>query len=156
MRSFTLVSAFLLLWATTVLAQDPQTTYCTFADSNEVSVQYNSAVKEQPRNGKVWSPGVTLFVQTPLVIGGSEVGLGAYSVHLIPDKKAWTIVVNKNVTPGTPYNPAQDVAHAPMEIGEIPEAVKTLQLSFGHMAPKQCTLRVYYQKIGAFADFMEK
>jgi hypothetical protein len=60
------------------------------------------------------------------------------------------------VTAGAPYNSAQDVAHAPMEIGEIPEPTKQLQLSFAHMAPKQCSLRVYYQKTGAFVDFMEQ
>jgi hypothetical protein len=43
-----------------------------------------------------------------------------------------------------------------MDIGEIPDPVKQLQLSFAHMSPKQCSLRVYYQKTGAFVDFMEK
>ena len=64
--------------------------------------------------------------------------------------------MNKNVTAGAAYNSAQDVAHAQMEVGEIPEPTKQLQLSFAHMAPKQCSLRVYYQKNGAFVDFIEK
>lgn len=138
------------------LAQDTQTTYCSFEDGNEVSVQYNPVVKEQPHNGRVWSPGITLFVQTPLTLGGSTIGLGAYSIHLIPDRRNWTLIVNKGVTAGAAYDPSQDVARSPMEVGEIPEAVKTLQLSFAHMAAKQCSLRVYYQKTGAFAEFMEK
>src|SRR2546425_523437 len=40
--------------------------------------------------------------------------------------------------------------------GEIPDPVKQLQLSFAHMSPKQCSLRVYYAKTGAFTDFLEK
>ncbi|MBV9183106.1 MAG: DUF2911 domain-containing protein [Acidobacteria bacterium] len=135
---------------------DNQTTYCTFDDGNQVSVQYNAGAKDPPRNGRVWSPGITLFVQTPLTLGGREIALGAYSVHLIPEKKNWTLIVNKGVSAGASYNAAEDVARSPMEIGEIPEAVKNLQLTFAHMAAKQCSLQVYYQKTGAFAEFTEK
>ena len=149
------VALFLLIPAAAAFGQDAQT-YCNFADGNQVTIQYHPTVKEEPRNGRVWAPGITLYVQTPLTLGGSEIPLGAYTIYLTPEKKAWTIMVNKNVTAGAAYNSAQDVAHAPMEVGEIPEPTKQLQLSFAHMAPKQCSLRVYYQKTGAFVDFMEQ
>ena len=156
MRTLTLSVGFMILFAANGFAQDPQSTYCNFDDGNQVTAQYTPAVKEQPRNGRVWAPGITLYVQTPLMLGNSEIGLGAYTVYIIPDKKNWTIIVNKNVTAGAAYDSAQDVARAKMDVGELPQPVKTLQLSFGHMAPKQCSLRVYYQKDGAFVDFMEK
>ena len=156
MRMLTSLLAFLTVLAAGSLAQDSQTTFCDFDDGNQISIQYNPTVKDQPRNGKVWSPGITMFVQTPLTFGGSPIGLGAYSIHLIPDHKNWTLIVNKGVTAGAAYNSAQDIARGSMDIGEIPEPMKSLQLSFAHMAPKQCSLRVYYQKTGAFADFMEK
>ena len=151
------VLLFLLVTAlsTSVFAQNAQT-YCNFEDGNQVTIQYNPTVKEEPHNGRVWAPGITLYVQVPLTVGGAEIPLGAYSIYLIPEKKQWTLIVNKNVTAGATYNSAQDVARAPMETGEIPEPTKQLQLSFAHMAPKQCSLRVYYQKTGAFGDFMEK
>lgn len=156
MRALIAVFAVVTAMSTGALAQDPQSTYCNFDDGNQVSIQYNATVKEAPRNGRVWSPGAVLYVQTPLTLGNSTINLGAYSLYFIPDKKNWTIIVNKNVTAGAAYNSADDVARATMELGELPEPVKTLQLSFGHMAPKQCSLRVYYQKVGAFTDFMEK
>jgi Protein of unknown function (DUF2911) len=156
MGTLTSLCVLLTTYAISAVAQDTQTTYCDFEDGNQISVQYNPTVKEQPRNGRVWSPGITMFVQTPITLGGSTIGLGAYSIHLIPDKKNWTVIVNKGVTSGAAYNPAQDVARGPMEIGEIPEPTKTLQLSFAHMAAKECSLRVYYQKTGAFGEFMEK
>jgi hypothetical protein len=31
-----------------------------------------------------------------------------------------------------------------------------LQLAFAHMAPKDCNLRVYYQKTGAFVELLQK
>jgi hypothetical protein len=149
------IGLFVIASAANVFAQDAQT-YCNFTDGNQVTIQYHPTVKEEPRNGRVWSPGITLYVQTPLTLGGREIPLGAYTIYLTPDRKNWTITVNKNVTAGAAYNSAQDVAHAPMEVGEIPEPTKQLQLSFAHMAPKQCSLRVYYQKTGAFVDFMEE
>ncbi|MBV9340259.1 MAG: DUF2911 domain-containing protein [Acidobacteria bacterium] len=156
MRTLSSLAALMIIAGANVLAEDAQSTYCTFDDNNDVTMQYYSRPKETPRNGRVWSPGITLYVQTPLVLGNSEIGLGAYSVHLIPDRKNWTIIVNKGVTAGASYNPAQDVARAPMEIGEIPDPVDILQLAFAHLAAKKCGLRVYYQKVGAFVDFAEK
>jgi hypothetical protein len=156
MRTLIALVAPILLLVASAAAQDAQNAFCNFDDDNQVSIQYSPTVKDPPKNGKVWSPGVTLYVQTPLTLGNSTLGLGAYSVHFVPDKKNWTIVVNKNVTAGAAYDSAQDVARAPMEVGELPTVQKNLQLAFGHMAPKHCSLRVYYQKTGAFAEFMEK
>jgi len=156
MRTLTSLAGLIFLFSAVSLAQDSQTTYCDFADGNEVSIRYNTTIKDDPRNGRVWSPGITLFVQVPLTLGGREIPLGAYTVHIIPDRKNWTLIVSKNVTSGAQYNTADDVARAPMEVGEIPEPTKQLQLAFAHMSPKQCSLRVYYQKTGAFVDFMEK
>ena len=156
MRMLASILAMLFLLAADGLAQDDQTTYCTFDDGNQVSIQYRPSVKDPPRNGRVWSPGITMFVQTPLTLGGREIPLAAYSVHLIPDRKNWTLIVNKGVGAGASYNAAEDVARAPMELGEIPEPVKNLQLTFAHMGAKQCSLQIYYQKTGAFAEFREK
>ena len=156
MRTLIALVALIPLFVVSAGAQEAQSAFCNFDDDNQVSIQYKANVTEAPRNGKVWSPGITLYVQTPLTLGNSTLGLGAYSVHFVPDKKSWTIVVNKNVTAGAAYDSSQDVARAPMEIGELPAAQKNLQLAFGHMAPKHCSLRVYYQKTGAFAEFMEK
>ena len=156
MRMLLLLLAGVFACSASGLAQDTQNTYCDFDDGNQVNVQYSPTVKEQPRNGRVWAPGITLYVQTPLTLGGTTIGLGAYSVYLIPGGKNWTLIVNKNVTAGAAYNSADDVARGSMDIGEIPQPVKTLQLSFGHMGPKKCSLQVYYQKVGAFTDFLEK
>jgi hypothetical protein len=153
--STSLVLFIILALSVSVFGQDAQT-FCNFDDGNQVTIQYQPNVKEEAHNGRVWAPGITMYVQVPLMLGNTEIPLGAYSIFLIPEKKDWTIIVSKNVTAGAPYNSAQDVAKAPMEIGELPEPTKQLQLSFAHMGPKQCNLRVYYQKTGAFVDFLEK
>ena len=98
MRTYTALAGLVSLFSVAAVAQDIKSAYCNFDDDNQVTIQYNPIVKDPPRNGKVWSPGVTLYVETPLTLGSSTLALGAYSLHFIPDKKNWTLIVNKNVT----------------------------------------------------------
>ena len=137
----------------------PGSAFCTFDDGKEVSVRYNPVVKDEPHNGRVWLPGgysITLFTQAPLALNNSPIAIGAYSVYVIPDKKEWTLIVNKNVTEGAPYNDRDDVARSPMELGEVDSPPKTLKVSLAHSGSTKCGIRLYYGKVGAFADFAEQ
>jgi hypothetical protein len=135
---------------------------CDFTDDREITVQYNNSVmseKDQPRNGKVWLPAgapLTLFTQVPLILNHVELAVGAYSMYVIPNKKEWTLIVSRNVTSPKTYDEKQDLVRAPMEIGGVDSPPKKLQVSFAHTAPKVCSIRLYYEKTGAFAEFNEK
>ena len=122
-------------------------------------VRYNAvdAKRERPVNGKPWAPGgtpMTLFTEAQLSLASSMIPVGAYSVYAIPGK-AWTLVVNKNVTAGTAYDPKQDIARAPMETAQVDEPSQALEVAFAHVGMR-CTLRIYMGKIAAFADFTAK
>jgi hypothetical protein len=155
-----------LILAAAALAQqdDPnvQTAFCNFADDQQVSLQYNASAatpKNEPHNGKVWLPGgvpMTLFAQTTLTLNNTLIPVGAYSVYVIPGKKDWTLIVNKNVTPGSAYDESKDLARSSMELGEVDSPPRQLQASFAHTSAKTCAIRLYYEKTGAFADFQEK
>jgi hypothetical protein len=136
------------------------TAFCDFDDNQEISVRYNNtATKDEPHNGKVWLPGgkpLTLFAGAQVSFNNTPIPVGAYSVYIIPNRKDWTLIVNKNVTPGAAYDQAQDVARGPMELGEVDSPAGQLQVSFAHVGPKQCSIRLYYGKVGAFAEFVEK
>ena len=139
----------------------PATASCTFDDSKQMTVQYNIAAKteEQLRRGKPWEAGgslMILFTQTGLTVGNSEIPEGAYSLYVIPEKQTWTLVVNKNVTAGSKYDEKQDLARAPMQIGQIDNPAKHPQTLFGHTAAKQCNMRLYYETTGAWVEFQEK
>lgn len=155
-----------MLMANAALArpQDPDansaTAFCDFEDTQEISVRYNNAAsKDEPRNGKVWLPGgkpLTLFAGAQVSFNNTPIPAAAYSLYIIPNRKDWTLVVNKNVTPGAAYDQTQDVARGPMELGEVDSPPGQFQVSFAHTAAKTCSIRLYYGKIGAFADFVEK
>jgi hypothetical protein len=136
------------------------TAFCDFDDNQELSMRYPGAIgKDEAHNGKVWLPGgkpLTLFVGASITLNNTPIPVGAYSVYIIPNRKEWTLIVNKNVTPGAAYDQAQDVARGPMELGEVDSPPGQLQVSFAHVGPKQCTIRLYYGKVGAFTDFVEK
>ncbi|HKV81427.1 MAG TPA: DUF2911 domain-containing protein [Candidatus Sulfotelmatobacter sp.] len=138
------------------------TATCTFDDGKQMSVRYNTGVsadKREPSKGKVWAPGespMTLFTQTDLMAGSTRIPTDAYSLYLIPGEKDWTLIVNKGVKPGSPYDEQQDLLRTTMEIGQVNPPEKELHVSFAHVAPKQCNLRVYYGGTGTWAEFREK
>jgi hypothetical protein len=115
--------------------------------------------KDEPRNGKVWLPAgssMTLFTQVPLQLNHVDIPVAAYSMYIIPNRKEWTLIVSKNVTSPKVYDEKQDLVRAPMDLGEVNSPPKQLQVSFAHVAAKQCSIRLYYEKTGAFVDFYEK
>jgi hypothetical protein len=97
-----------------------------------------------------------LFTQTALVLGNSTIPAGAYSLYILPEKHNWTLVVNRDITANAKYDDMHDLGRAPMQIGQIDAPVKSPEVSFVHVAPRQCNLRVYYEQSGAWADFQEK
>ncbi|HVI07965.1 MAG TPA: DUF2911 domain-containing protein [Candidatus Binatia bacterium] len=151
--------SFLLGLSGFVSAQQSTTT-CTLEDGRQVYIRYNSATtkSDKPSNGKPWTPGgspMTLFTEAPLSFSGAEIPLGAYTVYPFPAKDRWSLAVNKNVTPGSPYDEKQDIARGQIETDQIPQPAESLEVAFAHVGNK-CTLRIVFGKYASFADFMAK
>jgi hypothetical protein len=136
------------------------TTTCTFDDGKEISVRYYKKVKasEKLPTGKLWTPGnkpMYLFTQTDLNIGDTTLAPGAYALYLMPEKDNWTLIVNRDVDRGQPYDEKQDVVRTTLQLGQLSQP-QPFQLVFGHVGPKHCTLRVYLGNIGTWAELREK
>ena len=135
---------------------------CTFADQTDLSARYNAvAVKDtpHPQNGKVWAPGgkpILLFTQSPLTIANVNLAVGAYSLYLIPGKDDWTLIVSKNVSVSADYSEKDDLVRTRMEGTKLSTAADRLNISLGHISPKQCEMRVYYDKTAVWATVSEK
>lgn len=160
------VAAFFALFAIPGFAQQTSTpatsdVTCGFADGQLTRISYTPETEELKRElprDKVWTPAnksMTLFTDAPITLGGTVIPPGAYSLYILPAKEKWTLIVNKDVKPGQEYDASQDLARAEMETGELPEA-QPFQLGFARMKPKQCSLRIYYYKTGAWAEFNEQ
>lgn len=136
------------------------TTTCNLEDGRQVQVRYVPVAngKEKIANGKPWAPGgtpMTLFSEAQLTLGSSTIPIGAYSIYPIPAKDHWTLVVNKNVTPGAAYDDKQDIGRAPMETAQVAQPSDALEVAFAHVGAR-CTLRIYIGKTASFADFTAK
>jgi hypothetical protein len=138
---------------------EPSTASCNLDDGRQVYIRYNPiSAKDKLTNGKPWAPGgspMTLFTEAQLSFGGATIPIGAYTVYPIPDKSKWTLVVNKNVTPGAAYDDKQDLARAQMETDQVSQPSDALEVAFAHVGDK-CTLRIYFGKSASFAPFTAK
>jgi len=152
-----------LLWVPWLSAQagnaPGSTTSCNLEDGRQVYIRYNAVTtKEKIANGKPWSPGgtpMTLFTEAQLMLGSSTIPIGAYTVYPIPAHDHWTLVVNKNVTPGAAYDEKQDIARTTMETDQVAQSSDALEVAFAHVGAR-CTLRIYIGKTASFADFTAK
>lgn len=152
---------FTMIFAASCLAQqdDQSVASCNLDDGKQVAIRYNPVTtkKEKIANGKPWEPGgspMTLFTDAQLTFGGSTIPPGAYTLYPIPGK-AWTLVVNKNVTPHSSYDEKQDLARSQVETDQVSDSSDDLEVAFAHVGDK-CTLRIYFGKAAVFAPFIAK
>ena len=139
---------------------EPTTATCNLDDGRQVYIRYNpvSAKNDRAPNGKPWAPGgapMTLFTEAQLNFAGATIPVGAYTVYPIPARDKWTLVVNKNVTPGAAYDEKQDLARAAIETEQVSQPADALEVAFAHVGAR-CTLRIYFGKTATFADFVAK
>ena len=136
------------------------TTTCNLDDGRQVYVRYEPVPnnKEKLSNGKPWSPGgvpMTLFTEAQLTLGSSLIPIGAYTLYPIPARGNWTLVVNKNVTPGAVYDGKDDIARTQMETAQVDQPSDALEVAFAHVGMR-CSLRIYIGKSASFTDFTAK
>jgi hypothetical protein len=154
------VTLFLLAAACSAQSADSSTATCTLEDGRQVYIRYNAVTTktDKPANGKPWAPGgapMTLFTEAQLSFGGATIPIGAFTVYPVPAKDKWSLIVNKNVAPGSAYDEKQDIARTTMETDQVPQAADALEVAFAHVGPK-CSLRIYFGKAASFADFTAK
>jgi hypothetical protein len=156
------VNIFFLFTLTAICSAQSEpssTASCNLEDGRQVYIRYNAvSSKDKVPNGKPWTPGgapMTLFTEAQLSFGGATIPVGAYTVYPIPGKDKWTLVVNKNVAPHSPYDEKQDIARSVIETDQVSQPSDALEVAFAHTGDK-CTLRIYYGKSACFAPFTAK
>lgn len=164
------VSAAALFFSCTLFGQanSPNATAtCNFDADKQLAAEYQhfSVNPKKPLfgheipAGKVWAPGgkpITLFTNTPVEIGGANLGVGAYTMYLIPTTKQWTLIISRSTDTTGKYDEKMDLVRVPMDSGELAAPESQLELSFGHIAPDQCSLRLELATTGAWAVFQKK
>jgi hypothetical protein len=83
---------------------------------------------------RVWRTGAnsaTLFeTSADLVIGGTAVPAGKYSLYSIPSRTGWTLIINRNTGQwGTSYDAEHDLARIAMEVTPLAQAVEQFTIA---------------------------
>jgi hypothetical protein len=115
---------------------------------------------EGPQN--LWRTGAneaTTFVTSGnlLMVKGSTVPAGSYTIFTVPDPDKWTLIVNKHTgESGTPYKyESEELARVPMSVTKLPSPVENFTISFDHTGGS-CTMRMSWENTQASLEFTEK
>ncbi len=162
-----LVMAVSLLFGSSLFGQGTTSVAsatCNFDSTKQIVVEYQrmSLNAKKPVFGqqipynKAWAPGgkpLTLFLNSPVTVGGREIPVGAYTMFVIPSEKQWTLVVSKNTDTSGKYDETDDLFRVPMEYRELPAPENEFSIYFAHVAPDQCSMHLDLARSRAWVFF---
>src|SRR2546427_7241079 len=137
---------------------------CQFADGKTIRVDYSSPRAKGRKiygglvpYGEVWRTGAneaTTFVTTSdLMVGGTHVPAGSYTIFTIPNKDKWTLVISKKTGEwGTNYpGPENDLARIEMKASALPAAAENFTIAFDKTSGG-CALRMDWESTRASVE----
>jgi hypothetical protein len=142
----------------------PAKATCELAGGKTITVDYSSPRAKGRKifgglvpYGEVWRAGAneaTTFVTTAdLMVGGSHVPAGNYTIFTIPNKDKWTLIISKKTGEwGIPYPGAdQDLVRVDMKVSGAPSPVEDFTIAFDKGAAG-CALRMEWETTRATVD----
>lgn len=170
-----LVLGFLVVAAPARAQQDkanrpspPAQAKFSFPDGKTITIDYSSP-RVRGRKiygglvpyGQVWRTGAneatTLVTDTDLVIGGTTVPAGTYTIFSIPDQTKWTLIISKTTKEwGTNYSgPANDLARIPMKSSSLSSPVENFLIAL-NKSSDGCVLHFDWESTTALVSITEK
>jgi hypothetical protein len=147
------------------------TAVCKFPDGKTISTDYSQPVMKGRKifGGLVpfnepWRTGAneaTTFVSTTdVVIGGTTVPAGNYTLYTLPGEKAWKLILSKKTGQwGIPYPGAEmDLGRYEMKTELIEIPIEKFLISYMNKPRHEdvCTLRIDWEKTRVYVDIAEK
>ena len=142
----------------------PAKATCDLGGGKAITVDYSSPRAKGRKvfgglvpYGEVWRAGAneaTTFVSTgDVMVGGTHLPAGSYTLFTIPDKDKWTLIVSKKTGEwGIPYPGASDdFARVDMKASATSAPVETFTIGFDKAA-SGCTLRMEWETTKATVD----
>jgi hypothetical protein len=111
--------------------------------------------------GEVWRTGAneatTFVTSADVVVGGTTVPAGSYTIFTVPTADKWTLIVNKKTGEwGIPYKYESDeLARVEMKVSKLPSPVENFTIAYDK-AGSGCTLRVDWETTRASVDISAK
>lgn len=108
---------------------------------------------------EVWRTGANsatqLFTDKTIMIGGTMIPSGTYSLFTLPSEKGWMLIVNSQHGQwGTQYDQTKDVVRVPLELKQLPDMVEQFVFEIVPQSGMNATLVYRWEHTQASADFM--
>lgn len=147
----------------------PAQAQCKLRDGKTINVDYSSPrLKGRKVGGEVapfgdiWRTGAneatTFDTTADLMVEGTSVPAGNYTLFTIPEQDKWTLIISKVTGEwGVPYKDeykSQELARVPMQVSKISAPVENFTISFDQNGG--CTLDLTWGNTKASAKFTEK
>lgn len=142
----------------------PASAKCELAGGKSVTIDYSSPRKkgrkiftDVVKYGEVWRTGAneaTTFVTSgDVMVGGTHVPAGSYTIFTVPNKDKWTLVISKKTGEwGTDYpGEKEDLARVDMKAGTSSAPVENFTISLDKGA-KGCTLKLAWDTTTASVE----
>ena len=107
--------------------------------------------------GEVWRAGAneatTFVTSADVMVGGSHVPAGSYTLFTVPNKDKWTLIVSKKTGEwGIPYpGAADDLVRVDMKVSATSAPVENFTIAFDKAA-SGCALRMEWEGTKATVD----
>jgi len=146
----------------------PGNAQASFADGKKVAIDYSrpsakgrKIMGELVPYGKVWRTGANeatlLKTDTDLVIGGTTIPAGSYTLWTLPSENSWKLIINKQTGQwGTNYDQSQDLARVDMNVSSLPQPVEQFTISFDQRGGDTAQLNLQWEKTQASVEVKEK
>ena len=146
----------------------PAKAECKLPGEKTVTVDYSSprakgrkVYGELVPYGKVWRAGAneatTFVTDADLVVGGTSVPAGGYTIFTVPNADKWQLVISKKTGEwGTAYpGPGEDLARIDMKVSKLPSPMENFTIAFDQTG-SGCTLRMDWETTRASVDISKK
>jgi hypothetical protein len=107
---------------------------------------------------KIWRTGAneatTLTTDVDLVLGGTTIPKGVYSLYTIPSKTSWRLVVNKEVgQSGLVYHPHLDLSRVKLQKVDLKEYVERFAISIDRVSANSGALTLSWERTAVSVRF---
>jgi hypothetical protein len=146
----------------------PAKTECSIAAGKEITVDYSSPRMKGRKIygdlvplGQVWRAGAneatTFVTAVDVIVGGTAVPAGSYTLFTIPNADKWTLIISKKTGEwGIPYpGEADDFARVEMKVSKLSAPVENFTIALDH-AGAGCTLRMDWETTRASVQISPK
>lgn len=168
MLSFLLFSAMVIAQNNKPPASPAGTATFSFSDGKTVNITYSRPSAKGRKimgglvpYGQVWRTGAneatSFTTDTDLVVGGTAVPAGKYTLYTLPGESSWKLIINKQTGQwGTKYDEKQDLARVAMQVGKTSAPVEQFTISFDKAGSDVAKLKLEWENTSASVDVKEK